>query len=148
MLIIFHIYICILYIITHTSTCNASSLLYHHNLYPRTVYNCKQRRLLNNRKFAFCSLGKIGFDDREGIDHIHPLTLVQNVLRKALQPMDGSDTTALDDFLDAASQLKTANLIGLSEGEKCAFVSSFEDVCLVTIIDSLLYHGIYSLFSQ
>ena len=92
-------------------------------LHKSSVYSCKQRRLLNNRKFAFNSLGKIGFGDREGADCIHPLTLVQIVLRKALQPMDEQDTTALDEFLDAASRLKTANLTGLGETEKCAFVS-------------------------
>ena len=91
-------------------------------LHKSSVYSCKQRRLLNNRKFAFTSLGKIAFGDREGPDHIHPLTLVQTVLTKALQiQMNGSDEKALDDFLDSAADLKDANLSGLSEKEKCAF---------------------------
>ena len=91
-------------------------------LHKSSVYSCKQRRLLNNRKFAFTSLGKIGFDDREGPDNIHPLTLMQNVLTKALQiHVDGTDDTVLDDFLDSAADLKNANLSGLSEKDKCAF---------------------------
>jgi len=102
-------------------------------LHKSSVYSCKQRRLLNNRKFAFNSLGKIGFDDREGADCIHPLTLVQIVLRKALQPMDEQDTTALDEFLDAASRLKTANLSGLGETVKCAF--------LINLYHVMVMHG-------
>ena len=91
-------------------------------LHKSSVYSCKQRRLLNNRKFAFTSLGKISFDDREGPDNIHPLTLVQTVLTKAFQiHVDGPDDEVLDDFLDSAADLKNANLSGLSENEKCAF---------------------------
>jgi len=91
-------------------------------LHKSSLYKCDQRRVLNNRKFAFNSLGKIGFDDRMELG-IHPLALVQNVLRKVLVPnlMDETDKASLNNFLNAASELKSANLAGLSETEKSAF---------------------------
>ena len=106
-------------------------LLYMHK---SSLYSCKQRRLLNNRKLTFSSLGKISFDDREGPDNIHPLTLVQSVLLKALRlPLDrlGQSTGMLDDFLDAAADLKSANVVGLSEKERCAFYINLYHIMVI-----------------
>ena len=105
-----------------------------HYMHKSSLYSCKQRHLLNNRKFAFASLGKIAFDDREGPDNIHPLTLVQSVLLKALRlPLDGlgQSTGVLDDFLDAAADLKSANVVGLSEKERCAFFLNLYHVMVI-----------------
>mmetsp|Transcript_10318 Transcript_10318/g.29006 ORF Transcript_10318/g.29006 Transcript_10318/m.29006 type:complete len:1103 (+) Transcript_10318:44-3352(+) len=102
-----------------------------HYIHKSSVYFCKQRRLLNNRKFAFTSLGKIAFDDREGPDNIHPLTLVQSVLSKALRLPHGLKKSVLDDFLDSTAELKNANLAGLSEKERCAFYINLYHVMVI-----------------
>lgn len=105
-----------------------------HYMHKSSLYSCKQRRLVNNRKFVFHSLGKIAFDDREGPDNIHPLTLVQSVLLKArrlrLEGL-GKSTDMLDEFLVAAADLKSANVIGLSEKERCAFYLNLYHIMVI-----------------
>jgi len=109
-------------------------------IHKSCLYKCDQRRVLNNRRFAFDSIGKISCDDRGG-GSVHPLTLVQNALKQVLVPnlVDMVDKAALRGFLDAASELKSANLTGLSEIEKAAF---FINLYHVMIMHGFLVFGV------
>lgn len=88
-------------------------------LHKSSVWSCKQRRILNCRKFSFSSLGQEGFEAKK--PSRHPCVLVEELLRLALEPMDETEDSHLRAFLDTASELKAVSVARLTEVERMAF---------------------------
>jgi len=89
-------------------------------LHKSSVWKCKNRRILNCRKFDF------GGTVSERMDSRDPCFLVQRALRSGLALYHESDESTLLEFLDAAADLKAAKLSDLEEYErKCFFLNLY-----------------------
>jgi hypothetical protein len=82
-------------------------------LHKSSLWDYKHRRVLNCRRFSFRS--------RERTFQQNPLVLVEDALRKALDPRNDSDDDILISFLDSAAKLKDANVYELSQNERLVF---------------------------
>jgi hypothetical protein len=89
-------------------------------LHKSSMWNCKQRRILNCRKFFFrssCTADPIG--------------QVEDALKKALDPRQESEERNLCAFLDSAATLKQVDVSALTETERTAFFLNLYHVMIV-----------------
>uniref|UniRef100_A0A6U6J9H7 PH domain-containing protein n=1 Tax=Odontella aurita TaxID=265563 RepID=A0A6U6J9H7_9STRA len=82
-------------------------------LHKTSMFSCKDRRILNCRKFSFT-----GIDGTQGVDPCH---VVETALREALDPIEDNEVSNLCKFLDSTSDLKTVNVSELTGAERMAF---------------------------
>ena len=88
-------------------------------LHKSSMWNCKQRRILNCRTFCFRP------SDQD------PIKSVQVALRQALEPQEDSEETNLRAFLTCTSLLKGVNVNGLGEKERLAFFLNLYHVMIM-----------------
>ena len=89
-------------------------------LHKSSMWNCKQRRILNCRKFSFRS--SHSFD---------PIKQVEDALVKALDPKEESEERNLCAFLDSAAALKQVDVSVLTEIERTTFFLNLYHVMIV-----------------
>jgi hypothetical protein len=90
-------------------------------LHKSSMWNCKQRRILNCRKFVFRSSNRLSAMDQ-----------VEDTLRKALdRKTKDLDEDSLCSFLDSASTLKEVSVSKLSEEERIAFFLNLYHVMIM-----------------
>jgi hypothetical protein len=86
-------------------------------LHKSSLFKCKNRRLLNCKKFVF--RGSL-FDDTESAGDAQ--AIVADALRRALEPQEHElEDDNLRDFLSAASELKRVRIADMTEVEKLTF---------------------------
>ena len=88
-------------------------------LHKSSMWNCKQRKILNCRKFCFCPSGE------------DPHKVVQDALTRALEPREDSEEANLRAFLNSTSLLKGIRLEGLGEKERLAFFLNLYHVMIM-----------------
>ena len=88
-------------------------------LHKSSMWICKQRRILNCRKFCFSPTNR------------DPITAVQFALTRALEPREDSEEENLRAFLNSASFLKEVNVNELSERERLAFFLNLYHVMIM-----------------
>lgn len=89
-------------------------------LHKSSMFDCKQRKILNCRKFSF-----------RPSTTLDPTKLVQDSLRKGLDPSEDSEERNLCAFLDSVADLKQVNVSNLTEGERTAFFLNLYHVMIV-----------------
>jgi len=97
-------------------------------LHKSSMWNCKQRRILNCRKFSF----------RNPEKHLDPIEEVQDALRKVSDYIEEPDESNLCPFLDSAASLKSVDVSILTEDERSIF---FVNLYHVMIIHAFLVLG-------
>ena len=88
-------------------------------LHKSSMWNCKQRRILNCRTFCFRPSGQ------------DPVKSVQDTLRQALEPQEDSEEANLKAFLTCTSLLKGVHVNGLGEMERLAFFLNLYHVMIM-----------------
>lgn len=96
-------------------------------LHKSSMWNCKQRRILNCRRFFFRSSRKVD-----------PIQQVEDCLLKAMDPKDESEERNLCAFLDSVATLKEVDVSTLSDVERTAF---FLNLYHVMILHAFLVLG-------
>ena len=81
-------------------------------LHKSPMWNCKQRRILNCKSFAFKTDATAMPD---------PRVTVETALRRALEISDEADESQLSAFLQSTAALKRVNVSSLDETERLAF---------------------------
>ena len=82
-------------------------------LQKSSLWNCKQRRILNGRKFSFRTQDSHQTND--------PASLVEDALVRALEQGDDFDEGSMIAFLDSAAALKDVDVNHLREEERLTF---------------------------
>eukprot|EP00548_Thalassiothrix_antarctica_P001563 CAMPEP_0194131086 /NCGR_PEP_ID=MMETSP0152-20130528/1924_1 /TAXON_ID=1049557 /ORGANISM="Thalassiothrix antarctica, Strain L6-D1" /LENGTH=803 /DNA_ID=CAMNT_0038825747 /DNA_START=50 /DNA_END=2458 /DNA_ORIENTATION=- len=90
-------------------------------LHKSSMWNCKQRRILNCRKFSF----------RYPEHSLDAIKKVQNALQKASDHSEDPDESNLCSFLDSTALLKNVNVSHLTEDERLVFFVNLYHVMII-----------------
>ena len=91
-------------------------------LHESSLWNCKQRRILNCRKFSFHC---------KNAQNNNPASLVEDALVRAFEQSGDFDERSMIAFLDSASALKDVELNHLGEKERLAFFLNLYHVMIM-----------------
>jgi hypothetical protein len=91
-------------------------------LHESSLWNCKQRRILNGRKFSFrCQNAQIN----------DPASLVEDALVRVFEQSGDFDERSMIAFLDSAAALKDVEVNHLGEKERLAFFLNLYHVMIM-----------------